>query len=300
MIYVHLVSAAPLVACCALFWMQTVVLQSSRASLKGMGEMSSQELRAEFKRLYREDLPYADYMRAMALKADTAWMDGDHLQRIANERRVYGSLMEAVRYLTGAIQMPADAGHRRYIAATRISIAFTYGNLDMEHESVRFHREVFQSPEFQKSDSVYHDAIIDLWQRFEKAGRSVPYYNLLGLNQPTTGRPGGQSHFVMDLSVADMYTELAEHETAARWYEKVPPEGLGALKAADAYFLAKKYTEAERLYGSVFDNLDDWVTRQPELRKRALAMPLQTMDPEATKRHVAQRLVEIDRILRSK
>ena len=63
--------------------------------------MTAQEVRDGVHRLYRDDLPYATYIKGITQTADAAWAKLSEAERSRYEVDVYGRLMDAERLLTG-------------------------------------------------------------------------------------------------------------------------------------------------------------------------------------------------------
>jgi tetratricopeptide (TPR) repeat protein len=168
--------------------------------------------------------------------------------------------------------------------------------LKLDKESKALYADFFASDTFQKSGSAYREAVIDLWKRYEKAGRAIPYSQLTALNQPGIGHPRGSTLWTHELSLGKMYADLGEHATAAEWYAKVPPEGLGPLKAADELFAAGRHDDAAAKYSDILTHLDDWAAKQPRLRDTALAEPLESANLANVKKHIEERLVQIKKL----
>jgi hypothetical protein len=261
---------------------------------KRIGEMTVQEVRDEVHRLYKNDLPYAKYIRAITDVADDAWPKLNEPERIRLEVDVYSRLMDALQLLNKEIDLPYDAATRTYLASVDISLALDASKLGKQN--MAFYQEVFASREFNQSDSAYRDTVIELWKKYEKSGKVVPYAKLLMLNQSKMGRPDGLRGDSILAQIAEMYGELGDHHVEASWYLKVSPAGLGPLKAADAFFAAQNFPAAAAQYKQVLADLDSWAVLKPELRNTALAEPLEFADLTQIREHATRTLTELKRI----
>lgn len=269
---------------------------SGNAAPKGLGQMTLEEVRDEVHRLYRDDLPFAPHIRSLTLAADNVWPTLNRSQQIQYQVHVYAPLMDALRLLTNVVRQPVEPAGRRNCVAINISKAID--GLKQHARYAPFYKEVFESPEFKDSDSVFHPAVVELWTRYERAGKPVPYTHLLCLNQPIQYRRekvGGGGDYIRS-SIAGMYAELDDHDAEAKWYEGVGPTGLGPLKAADALFAAKRFREAGEKYNAVLSDLQAWAALKPTLKKSALAEPLEDADLDAVRKHAETRLAEIKRL----
>jgi hypothetical protein len=265
---------------------------------KGVDQMSVEELREEARRLCTDDVPYAKYVRAILQAADEAWPKLKESEQYPFKVHVYWQVVDALRLLTGAFVLPKHFQDvpfdPKYSAAMELAGALE--KLKLNEQSRAFYKDVFASDSFQKSGSKYRDAVIDLWRRYEKTGRAMPYSILLALNQPGMGHPRGSTLWTNELRLGHLYEQLGEHATAAEWYAKVPPEGLGPLKAADASFAAAQYDVAAERYEKVLGQLDEWATRLPRLQASALAEPLESANLQEIRKHAESRLNEIKRL----
>lgn len=263
---------------------------------KPLDRMTVEELREEAHRLTRDDVPYVKYIREINTAADEAWPKLKDSEQFGFTVHVYWKVVDSLRLLTGNFALPQNLLKEpfdpKYTAA--MELASVMQTLKFQKPYREFCNEVFASEPFQNSPSVYRDAVIDLWRRHEKARRAVPYSALLALNQPGMGHSGA-STWMNELTVGDLYESLGEHALAADWYAKVPPEGLGPLKAADALFAAGKMDKAAEQYRDVLSHLHEWAARQPKLRDTAIAEPLESANLQEVRKHVEGRLAEIDR-----
>jgi hypothetical protein len=260
------------------------------AAPKGVGEMTREEVRDEVHRLYRDDLSYARYIKRLIDAADAKWPTLSDAKKTEYQIYVYARLMDALRLLKGETAFPPDAAGRRYQAAVSISLAIDGSKLAEEYQE--FYKDVFNSEEFNASSSAYKETVIDLWTRYERTKKVVPYTDLLHLNQARMGRPDGQDGDGIRSHIATMYAELGDHVVEAKWYEGVSPAGLGPLKSADALFAAKRYGEAAEKYRKVLAELEAWVKLKPRLKETAVAEPLQFADLNAIKEKAEARLKE--------
>lgn len=263
------------------------------AAPKGLGEMTREEVRDEVHRLYSADLPYAPYIKRLTDAADAAWPTLNEPKKTKYEVYVYARLMDALRLLKGETALPADAAGRRYQAAVSISLAIDGSKLGAEYQ--QFYKDVFQSEEFKASNSAFKETVIDLWTRYERAKKLVPYTDLLHLNQARMGRPDGQDGDGLRSHIATMYAELGDHVAEAKWYEGVSPAGLGPLKAADALFAAERYRDAAEKYATVLARLGEWAKQKPRLKQTAVAEPLEFAELEAIKEKAQARFDESKR-----
>jgi hypothetical protein len=248
--------------------------------LRGIGEMTVEEVRDEVHQLYRDDLPYAGYMKRLITAADTAWPYLNSSGRIEYEVDIYGPLMDAMRLLN---LQPA----LRYQSIIEISEAIDASRLTREYEP--FYREVFASPEFRGTTSAFHDTVVDLWRRYQAANKTVPYTELLLLNQDTMGTPNGQNHESLRAAIGDCYAGVGDPASAATWYDRISPASLGPLRAADAYYAAHDYAAAVQRYRAVLAGLDAWAELKPQLLKQSLAYPLESVDLGQVKAHAETR-----------
>lgn len=269
------------------------MLGVASAAPKDFGQMSRGECRDEVHRLYRDGLPYSSYIKSLIEAADAAWPTLSQAKQDEYEARVYARLMHALRLLTGEVAAPADAAGRKYQAAVSISLAIDGSQLGEKYQ--QFYKDVFQSDEFKGSNSAFNETVIDLWTRYERAKKVVPYTDLLLLNQANMGRPAGQDGDGIRSSIAAMYADLGDHAAEAKWYEGVSPAGLGPLKLADALFAGERYREAAEQYAAVLADLDAWGKLKPTLKQTQIAEPLEFADLKSIKERAEARLDESKR-----
>jgi hypothetical protein len=255
---------------------------------RGIGEMTADEVRDEVHQLYRDDLPYAGYMKRLITAADTAWPYLNSSGRIEYEVDIYGPLMDAVRLLNN---QPA----LRYQAIVSISMAIDGARLTRAYEP--FYREVFASPEFGGTTSAFHNAVVDLWKRYQAANKPVPYTELLLLNQDGMGTPNGQNHETLRAAIGDCYAAVGDPASAATWYDRISPASLGPLRAADAYYAAHDYETAALRYHEVLAGLDAWAELKPQLLKQSLGYALMDADLGQVKAHAETRQADCKRRL---
>ena len=257
---------------------------------KGIGEMTPQEVRDEVHRLYKDDLPYATYIKGITSIADAAWPKLNDAERIGYEVNVYARLMDAERLLIGVTALPADAAGRRYQAAVSISLAMDGEKLGPKYP--QFYADVFASPEFNASSSAFRGAVTDLWKRYAAAKKDVPYTELLLLNQAKMGTPDGQDGDPLWVAIATLYAGVGDHQAEAEWYGRVSPAFLGPVRAADALFAAGQFNAAAERYRAVLEDLGQWAKIKPTLAGHQLYEPLQSADLGAIKARATAREAE--------
>ena len=268
------------------------MLGVASAAPKGLGEMSRGEVRDEVHRLYRDDLPYSSYIKSLMDAADAAWPTLGQAEKDEYEARVYARLMHALRLLKDETGLPADAARRKYQAAVNISLAIDDSHLGANTKTSTRTCSGLTSSRARAPRSKRRSLNSG---HATSADKRVPYTDLLVLNQPRMGRPGGQDGDGVRSSIAAMYADLGDHAAEAKWYEGVSPAGLGPLKLADALFAGERYREAAEKYAAVLAALDSWAKLKPSLRQTQLAELLEFANLKSIKEKAEARLEESKR-----
>jgi hypothetical protein len=252
-------------------------------------DMTAAELKAEARAIYRDDLPYAETIKALLAQVDAEWPGADRARRDHLGAQVLRSVVKAMRMLEGRARDPKAATAQEQGATVELSMALDH--LDIGSARATFYERVHAAPAFSTSRSGYHDVVVDLWERYQQAGKPVPYTQLLGLNLAGNGPSNGQSP--LDLGVGQMYEEVGANEAAAKWYAKLPAAALGPLKAADCYFAAGRREDAAGQYRRVLSAWGEWEKIKAKMSPWGYPWPLVTADLAQIKAHAETRLAEI-------